>query len=139
MMIPGWDEAMSVHPTMRWQLVGHGSARFSWTVAGGLVEVSTSYVGDALGGLIQAASDLKIGASATFTYFLGEPGGYRMFFSGAVEEVFVQLVQFDDLQTEAERWKGGVLVWAGRVKTSDFVNSVRLMAESLLQESGIDG
>jgi hypothetical protein len=124
---------------MRWQLEAYGSARFSWDVAGGPIEVSTSYLGDALGDLFQAAADLKIGASATFTHFLGEPGGYRMFFSGAAEEVFVQVVQFDDLHSETERWKGGVLVWAGRVRTRDFIESVRLMGEAVLQENGLDG
>lgn len=130
---------MAGRPAMRWQLGAYGSARFSWDVAGRTIEVSTSYVGDALDGLIRAASDLKVGASATFTHFLSEPGGHRIFFSGAAEEVFVQLVQFDDLQSETERWKGGVLVWSGRVKTDDFVMSVRLMSELMLQEKGLDG
>lgn len=130
---------MSRSPVMRWKLGAYGSARFSWDVAGGPIELNTSYVGDALGGLIQAAIDLKIGASATFTHFLGEPGGYRMFFSGAADEVFVQVVQFDDLQSETERWKGGAIAWAGRVGTADLIEAVRLMGEGVLQENGLDG
>jgi hypothetical protein len=130
---------MSEHSAMRWQLRAYGSALFGWDVARGPIAVPTSYVGDALADLIQVASDLKLGSSATFMHFLGEPGGYRMFFSGAAEEVFVQLVQFDDLQSETERWKGGVLVWAGRVGTNEFINSVRSMSELVLQEIGLKG
>jgi hypothetical protein len=125
--------------TMSWHVSGPGSARWRWEVAGEVVAVHASYLGDALRELLRSAVDLKLGSSATFAHFMGEPGGTRVFFSGAAEEVFVQVVWFEDLISPEEWWKGGTLRWAGRVPTRAFIEAVRAMAEHVLAEHGEAG
>jgi hypothetical protein len=124
---------------MRWQLTGPGNAVWYWSPGGEELEIGTTYVGDALKSLLQSARDLQIGSGSSISHFLDEPGGTRVFFSGAVDEVYVQIVSFDDLQSEINRWAGGKPRWAGRVSTSDFVDGVRAMAERLLSEVGESG
>jgi hypothetical protein len=110
-----------------------------WDVAGATLEVPSSYVGDALGELMQTALDLKKGGRSSFCHFLGEPGGYRMFFSGADAEVYVQVVRFPDLQSEGARWAGGTVIWAGRILTNGFIESVIGMGNAIIHDLGIDG
>jgi hypothetical protein len=124
---------------LEWTLHGSGSAKFSWTLATETVQIYTSYLGDALGGLLRAALDLDLGSSATIAVLLGEPGGYRIFFSGATREVYVQIVKFDDLHTIENRWKGGELRWERRISTIQFIDAVQRMAENVLQKYGRDG
>ncbi len=124
---------------LEWTLTGPGSAKFSWETEGEKVEIHTSYLGNALDGLLLAALDLRLGSSATMAILLGEPGGHRIFFSGAEERVYVQIVRFDDLFTVENRWKGGELRWHGRVPTTDVIDGVRKMAERVLDHYGSDG
>lgn len=116
---------------LRWTLVGQGrgSARFVWTSGPDSVTIGTSYVGDGLRGLLRAARDLQLGSSATFTHLLDEPHGYRIFFSGAAEKVYVQIVLFKDLYSEGKRWAGAELRWEGPVRTRQFIEAVIAMAE----------
>ncbi|MFH8394278.1 hypothetical protein [Streptomyces sp. NPDC018036] len=124
---------------MQWILSGYGSARFIWMIGSERVEIPSSYIGDALDGLMQAALDLQLGSSATFAYFMGEPDGYRMFFSGASDEVYVQVVHFVDLQSEEGRWAGGTVSWAGRVGKDAFIDDVCSMGEKVIRDNGSDG
>ncbi|CAL9330234.1 hypothetical protein SUDANB6_00057 [Streptomyces sp. enrichment culture] len=121
---------------MHWKLGGHGSPDWHWEVAGEHLRVHTTYLGDALRSLLRSARDLQLGSGSSIAHFPGEPGGTRVFFSGAEEEVYVQLVDFPGLQSTANRWAGGTPVWAGRVSTAGFVEDVRSMAERLLAEVG---
>ncbi|MCX4825967.1 hypothetical protein OG883_40505 [Streptomyces sp. NBC_01142] len=124
---------------MHWELIGTGSATWRWSVAGEDLEVHTTYLGDALKSILQSARDLQIGSRSSFAVFESEPSGTRVFFSGAEDEVYVQIVYFDDLQSMDNRWAGGQPRWAGRVSTSGFVDNVRSMAEQLLSEVGESG
>jgi len=124
---------------MHWYVRGFGSAVLVWNVAGETLEVPSSYVGDALVELMQTAFDLKKGGRSSFCHFLGEPGGYRMFFSGAEIEVYVQVVRFPDLQSEGARWANGTLVWAGRIQTARFIESVIGMGNAIINDLGING
>jgi hypothetical protein len=124
---------------MHWHLGGFGSAMFVWDVGSATLEIPSSYIGDALGDLMQTALDLKKGARSSFCHFLGEPGGHRVFFSGAGVEVYVQVVRFPNLDSEHGRWAGATLVWAGRVSTRRFVESVVDMATDLIRNLGEDG
>ena len=121
---------------MRWQLRAPGGATWHWSVAGEDLEVHTTYVGDALKSVLQSARDLQLGSGSSIALLLSEPGGTRVFFSGAEEEVYVQVVQFSDLQSMDNRWAGGQPRWAGRISTSGFIDDVRSMAEQLLLEVG---
>jgi hypothetical protein len=124
---------------MRWTLSGPGSAVWTWEVAGERIVVHASYLTDGLASLLRSAGDLSGGSRSTFTLFAQEPGGNRVFFSGAAEEVFVQVVAFPDVYSTAARWAGGRQTWAGRVSTAGFLTDVRAMAEDLLARHGDQG
>jgi hypothetical protein len=127
-------------PVLKWTLGGTGWAYFTWTSGEETLRLRTSYVGDALKDLLRATLDLKLGSSATFTHFLGEPGGHRMFFSGIADNaMYVQIVRFDDLLSENNRWAGGVPCWTGRVSVPDFIEAVQAMAAAVLEEHGEEG
>lgn len=59
-----------------------------------------------------------------------------MFFAGAKDEAYLQIVQFVDMQSPARRWSGGRLVWAGSIGVREFVDRVIVMAERVLIDHG---
>ena len=125
--------------SLDWDLLGPGSARCHWGLGGDVLEIRTSYVGDALASLLDAATDLKIGARATIAVFLGEPGGHRLFFSDAAKDVYVQVVAFADLSSPDRWWQDADLRWQRRIPTGRFVEAVEHMSAGLLERYGEDG
>jgi hypothetical protein len=121
------SEALGLELT--WTVTSHGWARCTWRHGSDTVELRTSYVGDALAGLFRAALDLKLGSSATLAHLPGEPGGWRIFFSGATELVLVQIVRFPDLSSPERWWAGGQLVWSARVRTDEMIAAILDMGE----------
>ncbi|MEU4777769.1 hypothetical protein [Micromonospora sp. NPDC023633] len=127
-------------PALKWALGGPGWAYFTWTSGEETLRLRTSYVGDALKDLLTATLDLKLGSSATFTHFLDEPHGHRMFFSSVADNtMYVEIVRFDDLFTDNNRWAGGVPCWDGEVSVPHFIEAVQDMAMAVLKEHGEDG
>ncbi|MFB6722386.1 hypothetical protein ACFCV3_19575 [Kribbella sp. NPDC056345] len=119
---------------------GVGSADLRLEVAGEVVVVHTTYLGDGLGSLLRAADALRMGASATWAFLPAEPGGTCLFFGGADDEVGLQIVEFADMVSESEQWSGGRLRWRGRVGVRAFVRGAVVMAdEVLVQCGGVDG
>ncbi|WP_448317588.1 hypothetical protein [Streptomyces sp. CO7] len=103
-------------------------------------KVHASYVGpEALAAFMNGVRDLLRGCSATFVTFLGEPSGTRVFFNQTEKEVFVQIVEFADLNEPSSWWSDAKLVWAGRLPTEAFVEAFMTMIEELLSEHGTDG
>jgi len=62
--------------------------------------------------------------------------GTWFIFSGATDQVYVQIVQFDDVQSEDRRWSGGVRRWHGRVEVAGLLLAVQRMAEEALARAG---
>lgn len=122
--------------SLRWNVKGVGSADLHWVVGSEELTVHTTYLGDGLGSLLQAALDLQLGSSATVALLQGEPAGTWFIFSGAADEVYVQIVQFDDIQSEERRWSGGFCRWHGRVEVAGLIVAVRRMAEEALARAG---
>lgn len=114
---------------LTWTLTGTGWADLTWRHGSDTLELGTSYLGDALPDLLDAALDLQLGSSATFTHLLGEPGGHRVFFSGAAEMVFVQIVMFPDLSAARNWWAGGKPLWSARVRTAEVIAAILAMGE----------
>jgi hypothetical protein len=132
------EEAIS--PNLNWRLLGPGSAGCYLELGGQDVELRTSYLGDALRGLMRAALDLKVGSSSALAYFLGEPAGYRMVFSGGEQgEVYMQVVYFSDLQSEGREWMDGKVLWAGLISIEGFIAAVRRMGGEVVVEYGEEG
>jgi hypothetical protein len=59
-----------------------------------------------------------------------------MFFGGAKDEVYLQIVRFADMQSRERRWSGGQLIWEGLIGVGEFVGNVLSMTEVVLVESG---
>ncbi|MCO1593799.1 hypothetical protein M8C17_01315 [Micromonospora sp. RHAY321] len=117
---------------LRWRIGSPGSATFSLDFPQEAVEVHTTYVGDGLGSVLQAALDLQGGSSSAIAFLPAEPGGTCLFFAGADSLVYLQVVDFDDMSSEAGRWGGGRLRWNGHVSVERFVRQTVTMAEHVL-------
>jgi hypothetical protein len=125
---------------MNWELgPGPGSARFTWKVEGATIQIGTTYLADGLASMLHMAADLSLGASASLALLVAEPGGHRIFCSGATDTVFVQVVSFEDFGSPETWWKDAELKWHGRVRVADVVGSVRAMAGDVLERHGVDG
>lgn len=121
---------------MSWQLIGPGSAIFRVVFDTEVVELHTSYVGDGLGSVLQAAIDLSLGAGSTIALLPDEPGGTYLFFGGANDDVYLQIVTFPNVQMAESRWAGGQVLWHGRVDVQQFVTHAAAMAADLLEGIG---
>ncbi|MBT8227767.1 MAG: hypothetical protein HKP61_15545 [Dactylosporangium sp.] len=119
--------------SLEWNIENVGSASLVWNFRGEAVKVRTTYVGDGLGSLVQAAIDLRRGSSSAIAFLPAEPGGNCIFFAGAAEGVYVQIVSFCDMESEHKRWSGGVLRWQGSVDTANLILQVRMLTEALLE------
>lgn len=119
---------------LRWHIASPGSATFSLVLPEEVVEVHTTYVGDGLGSLLQAAVDLQGGSSSAIGFLPAEPGGTCIFFGGAGSSVYAQVVHFDDMSSETRRWAGGRLRWHGHLNVERFVRQALAMAEDVLAE-----
>jgi hypothetical protein len=127
--------------TLEWTITGHGSAQLTWVVGGDVIRIETTYMGDGLRSMLDAANDLKLGSRATIAHLLSEPSGHLMLFAGArMADVYVQIAFFPYLDdSEERRWSGGQLVWAGHVNIDSLVRAVQRMAESVLARHELDG
>lgn len=122
--------------SLRWRIAGPGSATFSMILSEGTVEIHTTYVGDGLGSVLQAAVDLQLGSSSAIAFLPAEPGGTCLFFAGADTDAYLQVVDFVDMSSEGARWSGGQLRWHDRMSVKRFISEVVFMAEDLLVKCG---
>ncbi|WP_148308133.1 hypothetical protein [Actinoplanes friuliensis] len=120
--------------SLRWRITGSGSATFCLDLREETVEIHTTYVGDGLGSVLQAALDLQGGSSSAIAFLPAEPGGSCLFFGGASSRVYLQIVDFQDMSSEDGRWGGGRLRWNGHVSVDRFVRQAATMAEDVLAE-----
>lgn len=135
-----FDVSLAHGQSMHWKLGGSGWATWSWSVNAAEQKVHASYVGpEVLAGFMNGVRALLLGCSATFVTFVDEPSGTRVFFNQAEKEVFVQIVEFADLNEPSSWWSDARLVWAGRLPTEAFVGSFMAMIKELLSEHGTDG
>lgn len=123
---------------MEWVLKGPGSVRFTWEVGETRIQIGTTYLADGLDSVLGMAVDLSLGAGATFATLVAEPGGHRIFCSGASDMVFIQVVQFEDLGSPGTWWKDADLQWHGRVPVADVVDSVQAMTAEVLERHGVE-
>jgi hypothetical protein len=121
---------------MTWNSSGVGHAILALSLSGVAVDVHTTYIGDGLRSVVQSAIDLSRGSSSAIAFLPVEPGGTCMFFAGAKDEVYLQIVRFVDMQSPTRRWSGGRLVWAGLIGVREFVGQVLAMAERVLIDHG---
>lgn len=100
------------------------------------VQVHTTYVGDGLGSVLRSAVDLQLGSSSTVALLQAEPGGTLLIFGGASDEVYLQVVQFSDVESPDRRWSGGHLRWHDRISVGDFIELTIAMAEDVMSRCG---
>ncbi|WP_433794721.1 hypothetical protein [Actinoplanes sp. CA-252034] len=120
---------------MDWKIVGTGSANLTWAVGEELLELRTTYVGDGLQSLLQAALDLRIGSSATLAWLPTEPGAHVFVFGGAAEEVNVQILFLRD-EYAKDPWQGARRRWVGRIRVDAFTAATAKMAQTVLEQHG---
>jgi hypothetical protein len=83
--------------TLDYELTGQGWARCALRVADSFVEVSASYLSDALGNLCRAVISLLEGEVVVRTSFDEEPGEYRWVMERTSETVRVRILEFGEL------------------------------------------
>jgi hypothetical protein len=125
---------MNLRWTGRW---GRLARRlFVWIFPQETVEIHTTYIGDGLRSVLQAAIDLQMGSSSAIAFLPAEPGATCLFFAGADTNVYLQVVHFSDMESERHRWSGGSLRWHGRINVGHFVRQSLLMAQDVLGQCG---
>jgi hypothetical protein len=122
--------------SLHWKMSQPGSATLALHFPRETIEIHTTYLGDGLGSIVQAAIDLRLGSSSAIAFLPAEPAGTCLFFGGADEEAYLQVVHFADMESEPGRWSGGNLRWHGRVGVREFIRSVVLMADEVLVQCG---
>ncbi|MGW7535857.1 hypothetical protein [Amycolatopsis sp. NPDC054798] len=125
-------EQLSLH----WEMARAGSAELILRFPRESIEVHTTYIGDGLGSVVQAAIDLRLGSSSAIAFLPAEPAGTFLFITGAAEGAYLQVVQFADMESESRRWSGGSLRWHGRIDVGSFISGVIVMAEDVLVRCG---
>jgi hypothetical protein len=123
---------------MHWKIRGIGSATLTWIADDEALEIPTTYVGDGLQSLLQAAADLHYGSSASVAWLSNEPHAHVLVFTGAAEYVYVQIVRIVD-ESAVDPWAGAKRHWAGRVSVGAFTAAATRMAHAVLQEHGEAG
>lgn len=91
--------------SLHWKMSAPGSATLALRFPQGTVDVHTTYLGDGLGSIVQAAIDLRLGSSSAIAFLPAEPWGTCLFFAGATKDAYLQIVQFADMQSESGRWR----------------------------------
>ncbi len=125
--------------TLRWTIRNFGSARLAWAADQEIIEIATTYIGDGLRSLLRAALDLRLGSTATVAGLPGEPAGHVLQFTGAAEDVYVQIVFLPNADGRGDRWRGAELRWAASIPVRSYVAAATRMAEAVLAEHGADG
>ena len=121
---------------MDWRSLSAGRADLVLTLSGEVVNIPTTYIGDGLGSVLQAAVDLGRGSSSAIAMLPAEPGAVCLFLAGAKTDVYLQVVSFADMQAPERRWTGGRLIWAGQVSVRNLLTQAALMAERVLAVYG---
>lgn len=122
--------------SLHWKMVRAGSADVVLRFPREAIEVHTTYIGDGLGSMVQAAIDLRLGSRSAMAFLPAEPTGTFLFLTGADEEAYLQVVQFADMESESRRWSGGSLRWRGRADVRTFIRSAVTMADDVLVRCG---
>jgi hypothetical protein len=124
---------------LSWSLRGVGSAEFTWWPAGEEpVRIFTTYLGDALSDLVEAGIALGLGTRTAFVTLLGEPVGYRIFFSGDEKTIRAEIVRFDDPTSGEDAWNHGKVRWTGSVSRTVLITAIRDMVSEVLRQHDPD-
>lgn len=123
----------------RYQLVGTGWSACKLTVDGSQVNVTASYLSDALGSLIAALCRVLNGQPDSTAIFEEEPGEYRWrFFRVDDTTIRLLILQFDGSefnQPESE----GISIFDVRCRLWTFAGAVFDGCQRLLEEHGREG
>ncbi|MEN9604973.1 MAG: hypothetical protein RJB39_658 [Candidatus Parcubacteria bacterium] len=84
---------------INYKLTGKGWAKCEVQADNKIVNISASYISDALGMLVQAVLLVLADTKVIKTSFVEEPGEYRWIFTPTDNGVQVQILEFDDVWT----------------------------------------
>lgn len=122
------------------KLIGPGWAEGRLAIGDGWVEVTASYLGDALGDLLRAVRELTEGADQARASWDEEPGEYRWIFRRTKANIQVMILSFREWRgvVDAPDSKGRPLFDA-KCGLSDLVGAIAGGARRVLEEHGSEG
>jgi hypothetical protein len=95
--------------TFEFELVGTGWASAKISDDAGSAEITASYLGNALGDLLQAAWSMLDGDTGARCSWWEEPGEYRWIFVRDLQRVSLQILEFDGLWSDEPDENGRVI------------------------------
>lgn len=124
-----------------YDLTGAGWAEAIISAEDHRVQMTASYLSDALGDLTQAIVDLFDGEQTVSTFFMDEPGEHRMSImkiDGG--SVLIEIDRFNDwLSWELDEEKNGERVFAAEVELIELASKIEDSLERIFAKFGIDG
>lgn len=126
------------HVAFEYDLLHLGWSRASLTIGTATVSLTASYLSDALGDLVAAASVLHRATSTVRVAWAEEPGDFRWVLDRAGDDLSVQVLGFD------ETWAGdpddrGTVLLSARCTVAEFRNAVARGARAVLERWGEAG
>lgn len=130
---------MSMPVAFTYRLVGTGWSAASLKVGEDEVELTASYLGDALGELLEGMVALIDGQSPVRVSWEEEPGEYRFVFDRAGADVRVRVVGFEDTWQVPKPDEEGEQLFDATCPLSALLAAVAAGARRVLDEFGVDG
>lgn len=128
---------MSTNLRITYRLHEAGWSACTVEVDGRTIELTASYLSDALGNLVLAAVAIASGFQAATFEFAEEPGEYRWVLEAKENNVLrLRILEFPQLW-HFERNENGKLLVDVLTTTLDFAKSVHFAASDVLQEFGL--
>ena len=128
-----------MHLAMSFELTGVGWARCQITGSEGLCTVTASYLSDALGSLVIAATAVQAGFSRATFSFEEEPGEYRwVITTPRTNEVELSIIEFRSASNEEPDERGKLLLRT-RCRPVVFAEAVSTAASRLFSHFGESG
>lgn len=122
----------------RYRLTGAGWAEASISGGEASATLRASYLGDALGDLLEAVGVLLEGATGARCSWEDEPGEYRWIFSRRGEDVHVQVLGFEDSYLRKPD-AAGTVVYESTLPLLGLAVAMADGAQAVLDEHGADG
>jgi len=128
-----------MHLAISFELSGVGWARCQITGPEGSCTVTASYLSDALGSLVIAATAMQAGFSRATFSFEEEPGEYRwVITSPRTNEIELSIIEFGSAYNEQPDERGKLL-FRTRCRPVVFAEAVSTAASRLLSQLGGSG
>ncbi len=125
---------------INYQLAGSGWANAQVSESGRSLEMSASYLSDALGDMAQAAVSLLTGARVVTFSFQDEPGEHQWILTrGEFDALYVRVIWFPKTFGSGNKADSGTEVFACDCAVMDFVGQVFSTLNAVHEDEGVEG